>query len=207
MFKTKLDLQGQQFGRLVVLQQAEDYILKNGRRKIQWLCQCSCGNTTIVKTDNLRSGCTKSCGCLHKETNSTANITHGKTNTRLYNVWKGIKRRCYNSNHRSYKHYGGRGISMCDEWVNDYMAFYKWAIDNGYKTDSKHGECTVDRIDNNKGYSPENCRIADTKLQNRNRRSNHLITINNETHCLIEWAEILGLTKYAVLKLAKETNI
>lgn len=204
MSNVRLDLSGQRFGRLVILRQAEDYVLKSGRRKIQWLCQCDCGKTKIIKTDNLRSGCTKSCGCLHQETNSTANITHGLTNTRLYKVWKGIRKRCYNRNTGNYQYYGGRGITMCDDWFNDYMTFYRWAIDNGYKRNANYGECTVDRTDSNKGYSPENCRIVNIKSQTRNRRTNHLLTIDNETHCLAEWVEILGLSKYAILKLAKE---
>lgn len=205
MLKRKLDLCGQRFGKLVVLEQAEDYILKNGRHKIQWLCQCDCGNIKIAKTDNLRAGYTKSCGCLRQEVSSTANITHGMAHTRLHNVWKGMRARCYNCNSTNYQHYGGRGITMCDDWYNDYANFYLWAINNGYKSNAKRGECTIDRIDVNKGYSPDNCRFIDVRLQARNRTNNHLVRIGNETHCISEWEEILGLSRHSILKLAKET--
>ena len=104
-----------------------------------------------------------------------------------------MKQRCYNPNKPQYKDWGGRGITICDEWLNDFMAFYDWAMSNGYQDN-----LTIDRIDNNKGYEPSNCRWVDHKIQNRNKRNNRNYTINGETHCLTEWCEILGLNRGTV---------
>lgn len=135
---------------------------------------------------NLQSGSVKSCGCLHLEINRTIlrtlNITHDKTNTKLYQVWSSMKQRCYHGNNKNYKHYGGRGIIMCDEWLNDFMNFYNWSMDNGYDD-----TLTIDRIDVNGNYEPSNCRWATMKQQNRNQRRTIYFTYNNETHCLKEW--------------------
>lgn len=109
---------------------------------------------------------------------------HGLSNTKLYSIWSGMKRRCYNKNERAYKHYGGRGITICDEWKNDFMSFYDWAMNNGYSEG-----LTIDRIDNNKGYSPENCRWATVKEQNRNYRRNIKVEYKGETKTLVELAE------------------
>lgn len=113
---------------------------------------------------------------------------HGKRKTKLYNVWNTMRDRCYNKNNKRYKDYGGRGIAVCDEWRNDFMNFYNWSIQHGYNEN-----LTIDRIDNNKGYSPDNCRWVTRKQQARNRRSNINFTYNGETHCIVEWCELLGL--------------
>lgn len=118
---------------------------------------------------------------------------HNKCNTRLYSIWASMKTRCYNSNHEAYARYGGRGIVVCDEWRNDFMSFYNWALSHGY-----NDTLTIDRIDNNKGYEPNNCRWATRKQQARNLRNNKNITINGETRCLTEWCNILGLNYYTV---------
>lgn len=117
-----------------------------------------------------------------------SNFKHGKRNTNIYGVWQTMKTRCYNEHSEKYKNYGGRGITVCDEWRNDFQAFYNWAINNGYDDN-----LTIDRIDVNEDYSPSNCRWITNKEQQRNRRNNRNITINGETHCLSEWCEILGL--------------
>lgn len=114
--------------------------------------------------------------------------THGKSNTRLYRIYKTMKCRCYNKNREEYPNYGGRGIKVCDEWLNDFMVFYNWAMDNGYKED-----LTIDRIDNNKGYSPANCRWVDKKIQACNTRRNLKLTYNGVTHLISHWAELLNL--------------
>lgn len=156
-----IDHTGQRFGRLVVIE------LKGFEKGGQatWLCRCDCGNQSVVIGSNLRRGTTTSCGCLRDE----LRIVHGKYHTRLHNVWKLMKRRCSNPNDKRYHRYGGRGIDVCDEWRNDFGAFYAWATANGYDENAKYGECTLDRIDNDKGYSPDNCRWVDIKTQNNNR--------------------------------------
>jgi hypothetical protein len=119
---------------------------------------------------------------------------HGEKRTRLYKVWRGMKERCLYSWHQSYKNYGGRGIKVCPEWSNSFVAFRNWAMANGYDPNAKKGECTIDRIDVNGDYEPSNCRWVNAKVQCNNRRSNHLLTYNGETHTITEWSEITGLT-------------
>lgn len=114
---------------------------------------------------------------------------HGRKGTRLYRIWQAMKTRCHNAKSPRYSDYGARGIVVCEEWRNDFQNFYDWAMENGYSD-----KLTIDRIDNDKSYSPDNCRWSTIKIQNRNSRHNKLLTLNNETHCLTEWAEITGLT-------------
>ena len=169
-----IDLTGQKFGKLTVIERAEN---KNGR--VAWLCKCDCGNFTTVTSKRLRNGDTKSCGCYHKEKISK----HNKSNSRLYNIYSHIKQRCYNLKNCRYKNYGGRGITICDEWLHNFQAFYDWAMANGYDD-----TLTIDRIDNNKGYSPDNCRWITNKEQQSNKCNNHLITYNGKTQTMAMWA-------------------
>lgn len=184
-------LEGQQFGRLTAL-----YRLHNTKGRTKWLCVCECGNLVEVKENNLLQGGSKSCGCSRKH----INIKHGKTNTRLFITWQNIKNRCYNNCNNEYKNYGARGIAVCNEWVHDFMAFYNWAMNNGYDDN-----LTIDRINENGNYEPNNCRWVTMKQQQRNKRSNHTITINGETHCLSEWCDILGLN-YSTVKSRIQRN-
>ena len=156
-------------------------------RKVLWGCRCECGNYTVVEGNRLRSGMTKSCGCLRINTIVAFNKKHGMASNRLYNIWSHMKSRCLNKNDRAYRRYGGRGITVCEEW-QQFKPFMKWALENGYNDDLE-----IDRINNNGNYSPENCRFVTPKENSRNRRSNRLITIDGKTKTLAEWSEISGL--------------
>lgn len=171
------------YGRLTVI---ETYI-KNGRRKA--ICTCECGNEKTVQMTHLKSGATTSCGCYQKDMVSRAKTKHGQTKTSLYNRWKSIKQRCLNPKSKRYSDYGGRGINICDEWL-EFESFEKWALNNGYSE-----ELSLDRIDNDLGYSPTNCHWVSTRTNNRNRR----ITANIEGIPLKEISERYNI-KYGTLK-------
>ncbi len=180
------DLTGQRFGRLTVLE-----FVPNGEINSYWKCQCDCGNILITRADALRSGKAKSCGCWNREIakkTAKAKTKHGKRDTRLYRIWAGMKARCYNKNNRGYKHYGGRGIIMCDEWKNDFQVFYDWAMANGYSDN-----LTIDRIDVNGNYCPENCRWATNETQKKNMRTNIVVEYKGTRMCLTEAAERSGI--------------
>ena len=162
------ELTGERFTRLTVLGEALE---KDNRGNVRWICRCSCGNFLKANGNNLRSGHTQSCGCLRKEIASElkANTKHGLSHdkngkiTKLYAIWTTMKQRCHNSNTKQYKYYGARGIKVCDEWKNDYMNFYNWAMKNGYREG-----LTIDRIDVNGNYEPDNCEWV-TKSENTRR--------------------------------------
>ena len=182
------DITGKRFGRLTAL-----YRLHNTKGRTKWLCVCECGNLVEVALRELIDNKTKSCGCLHKQIAREQHMTHGKRRTRLYSIYVSMKNRCYYKNNKSYKYYGGRGIAVCSEWKDNFQAFYDWAMANGYDD-----TLTIDRIDVNGNYEPNNCRWATQIQQQRNRTNNKHFTYNGETHCLSEWCEILGLKYHTV---------
>ena len=207
------DLTGQKFNRLTALK-----YLGNSK----WLCRCDCGNETIALAKELKNGHKKSCGCLRKETSAKLaqkmgkiygkingnilskksiekiiqankkypNLEYNKQFYRLRNIYRRMINFC---NDKSNKRYGGRGINVCNEWKNDFLAFYNWAINNGFDEQLEWWNCTIDRINNDGNYEPNNCRWANNKIQSRNRSTNNLITFNGITHCIAEWEEITKL--------------
>lgn len=180
-----LDIKGKKFGHLTVLCRVES----DRFGKSRWKCICDCGKETISSGSSLVSGKTRSCGC----TRSASNSTHGMSKTRLHWIWRGIKDRCYNPNNTHYYLYGKRGIFMCDEWKNDFTEFAKWANSHGYSE-----TLTIDRIDNDNGYCPENCRWVTRPQQCVNKRTNLKFEYNGETKALSEWCKIFGRNYYTV---------
>ncbi len=186
-----IDLTGQRIGSLTVLCRAENDKYGN----VQWLCRCDCGQEVIRHSTNLLRGGNCSCGCqLAAISRANAKRTHGGRNTRLYSIWGGMRARCNNKN---MTYYGARGITVCPEW-DDFAAFRDWALSHGY-TDS----LTIDRIDFDGPYSPENCRWVTIKDQERNKRTNARLTFNGETHVASEWAEITGIPEKTILSRVK----
>lgn len=159
-----MHLEGERYGKLVVVEEAEPIYSKTGKMIRRWKCKCDCGNITIVRHGDLRNGSTVSCGCYNYEKESAVK-THGYSRTKLGNVFEGMKQRCNNPKNKNYEKYGGRGIKICTEWLNDPKKFFDWAIKNGYKEG-----LSIDRIDVNGNYEPDNCRWADNETQCLNQR-------------------------------------
>lgn len=187
------DITGQRFNRLVVVSFSHTE-KGNGRNyKTYYNCICDCRKTCIVEGAKLRNGHTQSCGCYRHTRQVEANTKHNGRHSRLYVVWCNMKGRCYNPNDNRYSNYGARGITVCKEWKDDFGAFRQWAEMNGYRADAKRGDCTLDRIDNDKDYSPSNCRWTDNQTQANNKTSNVFLTYKGETKTLAEWSRIIGI--------------
>jgi len=186
-----LNLKGKQSGKLIVLEYA---YTKNNHK--YWKCLCDCGNYTYVSSGNLtkKRRPIKSCGCAIKDINKK----HYGSYTRLYGVWSSMKRRCSSKKHKSYTDYGGRGISVCDEWKNSFEAFRDWSYLNGYSS-----ELTIDRIDNDGDYCPLNCKWSTPMEQGNNKRNNVVLTYNDETLTLKEWSLKLNIRKDTLSKRIK----
>jgi len=192
------DLTGKKFGRLTVLERHG-----TSSNPVMWKCRCDCGTEKPIAYKHLKYGGTVSCGCYRSEV-SRKSVTHGHTcshpvthgqscraggnRTKLYTTWEGIKQRCHNPNDKGYKNYGGRGITVCDRWKNSFENFFK---DMGVKPKG----LTLERIENDKGYSKENCKWATMKQQASNRRNSRFITYNGETKIMTEWARQYGLSR------------
>lgn len=163
------------------------------------MCRCVCGAERIVDGRSIRSGASKRCGHdrIAKMIAASRKVTtkHGGKKERLYGVWRGMIDRCYNPQSRFYFRYGGRGIKICDEWLNSYANFREWANNNGYDPTIPKGQCTIERVDNDKGYEPDNCIWTSLKRQCNNRSNNHTITYNGVTHTVTEWSDITGIRK------------
>lgn len=179
-----LDLTGQTFGRWTVIERAP-----NRGRHVCWLCRCECGNTGIVISSNLTSGISRSCGCLHIDTITT----HNNTGTPEHAAWNAMKSRCYTKSNVGYPYYGGRGIAVCERWRN---SFENFLADMGHKPTPAH---SLDRIDPNGDYCPENCRWAVLETQANNRRDNRFLTFNGKTQTVAQWAREVGLNKNALI--------
>ena len=185
----ELDITGQKFNRWTVIKR----VGKNNRGKTTWLFKCDCGSQMISESWYVTSGHTKSCGCWKREEASKRMFTHGQTPVRLYRIWRGMKARCNNPHTKDFHYYGARGIKVCDEWMEHYESFRDWAFANGYSD-----MLTLDRVEANKGYSPDNCRWVDRQTQMRNTRNNLYLTFNGETKSLTEWSEITGMDRHTI---------
>jgi hypothetical protein len=178
------------YGRLLVLKEIERkaYVMKDGRisKCRQMRCVCDCGTTKDVVLSNLTSGRQKSCGCLHDEVAGDSTRTHGMSKTVEYAIWAAMKRRCYNPNSVDFVWYGARGIAVCDAWKNSFKAFYD---DMGPRPD----DMSIDRIDTNKDYSPENCRWVSMKAQANNKRNSRQVQHEGRTQTVQQWSDELGI--------------
>lgn len=188
-----LDLTNKRFGKLIAVEK----VGKDKSRNILWRCKCNCGNEVIVKACELNRGHCHSCGCYQKERASEANKIHGKSHTKLHYVWTDMLKRCDNPNHHAYKWYGGKGVNVCDEW-KEFIAFEKWALKNGYKEG-----LTIDRIDGNGNYCPENCRWATRKQQSNNISTCVYFEFMGENLNITQFCEKYKVSSYNFYKKAR----
>lgn len=192
-----VDLTGERYGKLTVIEYAGRKRDNKGRTKSIWKCKCDCGNYTECSIGDLRSRNkpTKSCGCLQKESWNSIITKHGKCKHRLYSVWQGMKSRCYRKKDPRYKTYGGRGITICDQWLgeNGFENFYDWAIKNGWDDSKDRRSQSIDRKNNDLPYSPDNCKFSDSIEQAQHTTRSHYIEYNGEVHTISEWERITGL--------------
>ena len=187
----KYELKGKKFGKLTVLEK----VGYDKGRYILWKCKCECGNETIVRSAHLVKGRIRSCGCLNYKAN-------GFSRNRIYIIWKNMLRRCYNTKVKGFKRYGGRGITVCEEWKNDFMSFYNWALRNGYKEN-----LSIDRVNNNSNYEPNNCRWTTALEQANNTRQNVRILYKGLDLTLAEWGRKIGIHPHSFSSRIKRYGI
>lgn len=189
------DLTGKRFGKLIVLSIAYKKSAKGSRTRIYWNCKCDCGKEIITRSDYITSGQSISCGC-----SKIMRLTkHGESRTRLYRIYDRMKQRCYNPNHEHYKDYGGRGIIICNDWLSCFDNFSKWAKENGY-----NDFLTLDRINPNEIYCPDNCRWVNMKIQNNNKRNTIYLKYNGENIPLTILAEKLNIPRHILYSRYKK---
>jgi hypothetical protein len=185
---SKLDITNMKFGKLTAIK-PNGFYQSPSRKHILWLCKCDCGIEKTVRLNSLRSGKLQSCGCLLKAgNNKTHGMSRNNNRTPEYTTWCKIKQRCLNKNSKDYFLYGGRGITISNEWLNSFETFFN---DMGLKPSKNY---SIDRIDNSKGYSKENCRWATNFTQSRNKRTNRFYELNNMNMCMTDWADYLGIS-------------
>jgi hypothetical protein len=192
-----MNLIGQKFNRLLVVGKAEKYIASSGQKQNQWLCKCNCGKEVVVTTAHLKSGHTKSCGCYAKEVSIQNGLKkkHGLIKIRIYRIWSAIKTRCFNPKDEHFKDYGNRGITVCEEWQNSFQAFYDYVSQLPHFNEKGY---SLDRINNDGNYEPNNVRWATATQQNYNQRRTVRVAFNGEIHTLKEWYEITGIPLYTL---------
>ena len=186
------DLTNQKFGYLTAI--SIDSSKKSGHNTY-WLCRCDCGNTRSLQTHQLTAGNVTSCGCMNTKKRKSEYLLDKK---RIFNIYNGMRTRCCNSKSPSFKYYGGKGITICDEWLNDFKSFVNWAYANGYSN-----SLSIDRIDNSKGYYPDNCRWIALNDQFHNKTNNVWLSHNGETHTMADWCKLLNFS-YTLAKSRKK---
>lgn len=191
------DLTGKRFGHWVVISRAE-----NKGHHTMWNCKCDCGTEKSVYASHLTSGMSPSCGCMTRGAIGELNRSHGMSRTRIYEIWCGIKKRCENPNSSGFHIYGSREIKICDLWRHDFLEFYDWAIKNGYSK-----TLTIDRIDVNGDYCPENCRWVDAKTQSNNTRRTIIVNYNEESLSVKQLSEKIGVNYNRLLKAIRKYNM
>lgn len=191
------DIIGKKYGRLTVVK----FSHTNKNHKRCYICKCDCGKEVVVLSNSIRTGNTMSCGCLKEEEWFKKITKHGLYETKLYKIWGSIIQRVKNKKSKDYNDYGGRGITICPEWEKSFQSFYDWAMSHGYKEG-----LSIDRIDNEGNYYPENCRWATAYQQSRNKRNNVYIEYKGERYCLKDWETIKGFKKSFIEKILKRKN-
>lgn len=187
----RIDITGRRFGRLIVIRPVKR------KNKLSWECKCDCGNVTYQQSHDLIVGKVVSCGCYHNEIRSqlaqNCHKTHGGSKTRLFKIWSGMLYRCKDNSAKVRKHYKDKGITVCNEWKK-FVPFRDWALSHGYRND-----LTIDRIDNDKGYYPENCRWATYRQQENNKSDNHRVVIGGKEKTISEWSQVSGIREDTIL--------
>lgn len=195
--KLKYDHTGERFGRLTAIKHV-------GYGK--WLCRCECGSETVVGGSDLRSGKVISCSCARNERVKRLKLSHGMSKTRIYRVWQDMRNRCYYKKSEKYKDYGGRGVEVCAEWRDNFLAFYEWAKETGYDDGAAYGQCTLDRIDVNGNYEPSNCRWVDMGAQARNKRAYKHVAHNKRPVELLDADGNVTKRYQSIREAAEETG-